>query len=59
MRNEKSNNTIVSTYKTKTHNVRVNSIFHSDKRLSDALYSIATLRLKEHKAYDNIQHKEI
>ena len=59
MNNEKINNTVVSTYKTKTHNVKVNSIFHSDKRLLDALYSIATLRLKELKEYDNIQHREI
>ena len=59
MSNEKSNNTIVSTYKTKTHNVKVNSIFNSDKRLLDALYSIATLRLKELKAYDKLQQREI
>jgi len=57
MADEKSNNTIINSYRTKTHTVKVSSNFQSDKKLFDVMHSIATLRLKEQKAYDKLQHR--
>lgn len=53
MNQEKINQTITNTYKAGAYNVVVNSNFQSDKKLSDVMYTIAVLRLKEKKAYDD------